>query len=464
MLVPLGYGLRALAIANMHRQPEEQFTILALSTLLSCKSDVREAFLEREVLPDDRLGIREYFFGEFSDGSPSFREQVISPVLSKAHAFKRSAAIRNLVGQPRSTVHLFEAIRERKIIVLNANSGLLRDDLAGFISSLFLNVIRGVITRQTELPREERVRVSVIADEFQLMTGADFGSLLGELQKNGGNFVLGTQSLDNLHAIDEDGALVGRVFAGVTTTIALQANGTDARYLVETELDFKRLSPESVTNLPPFHAYVKTIDAHGQRLPVFSLAVASPLKPDAEVVSAVQAGRQAYSVPNDFAEKQVQQSIRRFELDYALVSKPDYKNEYGNRSPASAAQETKVSGRDARAAEKSGSLGAQTDPPAPLQRERMIAVTTITVDPAGEAEAEPRDESRPRAAPLESSREMQHRVSQRNNHMRTKTKHYPPKLSSHRVSLRETQYRVSQRNYRKRVKTEQRFLKPRLPP
>ena len=427
MLVPLGYGLRALAIANVHRQPEDQFTILALSTLLSCKSDVREAFLEREVLPDDRLGIREYFFGEFSDSSPSFREQVISPVLSKAHAFKRSAAIRNLVGQSRSTVHLFDAIRERKIIVLNANSGLLRDDLAGFIGSLFLNVIRGVITRQTELPREERVRVSVIADEFQLMSGADFGSLLGELQKNGGNFVLGTQSLDNLHAIDEDGALVGRVFAGVTTTIALQANGADARYLVETELDFKRLSPESLINLPPFHAYVKTIDANGQRLPVFSLAVAAPLKPDAEVVSAVQAGRQAYSVPNDFAEKQVQLSIRRFERDYALVSDPDYENEYesgenagepslagpgsAGESAGGGAQETKLSGRDARAAETSGMLGVQSGEPSAVQRERMIAVTkswrgrqsvtraTTTVAPAGEAEAEPRDSSRPRAVP-----------------------------------------------------------------
>jgi hypothetical protein len=388
MLIPLDFGLRALATANLRRPPERQYTILALGDLLNAKRRVRQAFLNLEVPVEESPDIHKYFWTEYDDNSPSHREQVISPVLSKAHAFERTAAIRRLVGQPRSTLHLAQAIRQRKIIVLNANAGLLGDDLAGFLGSLFLNVIRKVITRQTELPRQERVRASVVVDEFQLMAGVSFGGLLGELQKNGGNFVLGTQSLDNLRTVEADGALPGKVFAGVTTTIALQANGADARYLVETELDFKRLSPESLTNLPPYHAYVKTIDADGRRLPAFSLAIADPLTPDEEVMALVQSGRHAYTVPASEAEARARESIQQFEREYELVASAEFQE--------GAEREERVGnvlkGRDSAPASTTVSVGAQPDLPHPAQRARAI-------EGAGPGEGERTDsQARPAAA------------------------------------------------------------------
>lgn len=302
MLIPLGFGLRALAYANLSRPPERQYTLLALAGLLTCDAKIRDRFLFKEVSVEERPDIHQYF-GEYARITPSQRDQVISPVLSKAHAFERSPAIRRLVGQPRSTVHLYEAIRSHKIIILNTNSGVLGDDLAGFIGSLFLNVMRRVITRQAMLRREERVQVSVIADEFQTMTGTDFGALLGELQKNGGNFVLGTQALDNVRRIDQSGALIGAIFAGVATTVALRVNGDDARYLAERELDVERLNPESLINLPPHHAYIKTIGDDGRTIPVYSLEIASPLTPDSKIVAAINARRSAYTLPAEKAER-----------------------------------------------------------------------------------------------------------------------------------------------------------------
>ncbi len=316
MLIPLGFGLRALAHANLRRPPERQYTLLALAPLLNSEKNVREAFLLAEVPDEDRPDINQYFIGEYARLSPSQREQVISPVLSKAHSFERSPAIRHLVGQPRSTVRLFEAIRNRKIVILNTNSGVLGADLAGFVGSLFLNVMRRVITRQTMLSREERVRVSVIADEFQTMTGTDFGALLGELQKNGGNFVLGTQSLGNLRHVDEGQALTGTIFSGVATTVALQVNGDDARYLVERELDVERLKAESLTNLPPYHAYVKTIFRDGHPIPVFSVAIAAPLLPDPRIIAAIHARRSAYTTLAQEAERLARLSGRMIREEY----------------------------------------------------------------------------------------------------------------------------------------------------
>lgn len=316
MLIPLGFSLRALTYANLRRPPERQYTILTLATLLTCKAGVRNEFLKAEVPPNERPDIFRYFEGEYANGNASQREQIISPVLSKAHAFERSAVIRRLVGQPRSSLRLFDAIRQRKIIILNTNSGVLGDDLAGFIGSLFLNVMRRVITRQTMLPRHERVQVSVVADEFQTMTGTDFGALLGELQKNGGNFVLGTQSLDSLRRIDESGALTGMIFAGVATTVALRVNSEDARLLVDGELDVERLRSESLVNLPPHVAYIKTINNDGQAIPVFSLEVALPLTPDPQVVNLILARRSAYTVSADEAERLSRLSLNRFDDEH----------------------------------------------------------------------------------------------------------------------------------------------------
>ncbi|MCC6190630.1 MAG: DUF87 domain-containing protein [Anaerolineales bacterium] len=308
MLIPLGFGLRALAHANLRRPPERQYTLLSLAPLLTCEPELRDRFLTQEVKGADRPDIIQYFLGEYAQMSGSQREQVISPVLSKSHAFERKAAIRRLIGQPRSTLQLFQAIRSRKIIVVNTNAGILGADMAGFIGSLFLNVMRGVIMRQTTMPREHRVPVSVVADEFQTMTGTDFGALLGELQKNGGNFVLGTQALDNLRRVEETATLAGSIFAGVATKVVFQVNGDDARYLVERELDIERLRAESLVNLPPYHAYVKTVSHGGHPMPVFLLNVASPLTPNPTVASQVLAQRSLYTVAGDEADRLARRS------------------------------------------------------------------------------------------------------------------------------------------------------------
>jgi hypothetical protein len=320
MLIPLGMGLRALAQANLRRSPGDQFTILSLSDLLTANAVTRRAFLDAEVSEGHRPDVRRYFDGEYSSTSAHQLEQIISPVLSKCHAFERSAVIRRLVGQPHSTVSLYAAIRSRKIIVLNTNAGLLGDDLAGFLGSLLLNVMRRVIMRQTGVPREQRVQVSVIADEFQTLTGVDFGALLGELQKNGGNFVLGTQSLDSLRRGENHDPFVARLLAGVDTKVVLQVNGEDAHYLVEHELDVARLRPESVLNLPRYHAYVKTIDALGRPAPVYSVRLPAPLSPDPRVIEAVMAQRVAYALPADEADRQAHLSLLRLRNEYGRAA------------------------------------------------------------------------------------------------------------------------------------------------
>ena len=334
MVIPLSFALRTLAAVNRRHAPDDQYTLLTIPDLLNAENNVRSSFLSFELQPADQYpDILRYFRHEYEGNSASHREQVIAPVLSKIHAFERSGVVRNMVGQPQSSVNFREALRGHKIIIVNTSIGAIGDDMAGFIGSLLLNIIRQIITGQADLPREQRTHISVVADEFQVMGGVDFGGLLGELQKYGGNFVFGTQSLDNLRSLEEGGTLPGKIFAGVTTTIALQSNGADADYLVKTELDFKRLQPESLINISRHHAYMKTGDAR-ERIPVFSFKIADPLRTDPQVARQVLGLQQRYTIPAEVADAQARAAIGRFGKEFSAGPSPAYEGENDSRGSA----------------------------------------------------------------------------------------------------------------------------------
>jgi hypothetical protein len=309
MVVPLFNSLQALAHANTQRPPDRQLTILALSTLLTCDPEIREAFLNREVPPEVAPTVHRYFTGEFNDSSNSFREQVLSPVLSKANAFERSPAILRLVGQPRSTVQLIEAIQQHKIILVNTASGALGADLAGFLGSLFVNLMRLVIARQESLPADQRVRVTLIADEFQTMPGVAWPKLLGELQKDGGGFILATQGLGNLLQEQINRAIVESIFAGARTTIAFGTNGADAYYLTKHQLGAEQLRPSSLMDLPRGVAYIKTLDASGRPIPAYTVAVNPLPAADPAAQQDVLKRRAAYTVSAAEADRLYRQSL-----------------------------------------------------------------------------------------------------------------------------------------------------------
>ncbi len=317
MFPPLSNGSRALAFANLSRAAERQYTIFSLMPLLMCADDTRLDFLHTEVPGAQRPDLFRYFTTYFENTSPSMKDQVISPVISKALAFERSAAIKRLVGQPHSTLDLHAALRSAKILIVNANVGVLGDDLAGFMSALLVNAVRRVVMAQAELPRAERVKVSLLIDEAQKVKGVNFPALLGEPQKYGGNLAFGTQALDNLRiGNEEEGGRLGGTIAGASTLMVFQCNGDDARYLCERDIDPDQIQTQSLTHLPRHHCYVKTILDDGEVPPLFSVEIAPPLTPDPEIAAQVRAGMARYTTPADQADRMANDSLMRFEEEY----------------------------------------------------------------------------------------------------------------------------------------------------
>lgn len=265
MVVPLRMLLMALALANTRRAPREQFTILALAPLISLSRERRSHFL-REILPRDdpyAESVIAYFETEYDDLTPSFQERVVSPVLSKARAFEFNSRIRAMVGQPASTINPWRFIAEGKIVLFHTARPTVGDEFASFMGSLMLNYVRRAILAQGAVPLEARTPATVIVDESQTMVAVDYASIMAETQKFGGSLVLSTQGLSLLEpALQRENltrvAVDRQLLTNTDTLMVFRVAGDDAYRISEREFG-DEVPPATLTNLPQYTAYVRTV-------------------------------------------------------------------------------------------------------------------------------------------------------------------------------------------------------------
>jgi hypothetical protein len=282
------YATKTLALINVRRVamglPEQQYNILDVPPLLLAPRDRREPFLLSNLPLDTPEGqdVRWWWSRWYEPLRSSLQQDVISPVLTKVFRLSGNSASRSVFGQAVSTLNLRQALHQGAILLVHTATGELGEEIGGFMGAVILNLLNVVIRERAAEARARRTPCLVIVDEFQSIPAVNYGALLSELQKFEVAFVLGTQSLARLRAIERE--LPGIIFASVATLMSFQVNHEDAKY-VSGELD--GVPPASLVNLEPFHAYVKTTGPDGRRLPVYSVRGNPPLAPDPNVAARV---------------------------------------------------------------------------------------------------------------------------------------------------------------------------------
>ncbi len=314
MVVPLRMLLTALVLANTQRSPEQQFTILALAPLISLTRERRSRFL-REMLPkDDPLtdGLIAYFETEYDDLTPSFQERVISPVLSKARAFEFNSRIRAMVGQPASTINPWRFVADGKIVLFHTARPTVGDEFASFMGSLILNYVRRAILAQGAVQPDRRVPVTVIVDESQTMAAVDYPSIMAEAQKFGASLVLSTQGLATLEPSMQRENLARapvdrQLLANTDTLVVFRVAGDDAGRISEREFG-EEVPPTTLTNLPQYSAYVRTVLGR-QVVPPFAVETLPMPPADSLGKGRVRGLRENYAVPARQAAEGAHQAV-----------------------------------------------------------------------------------------------------------------------------------------------------------
>src|SRR5207249_3615796 len=116
----------------------------------------------------------------------------------------------------------------------NTARGTVGDNTAGLIGGTLLNLVTLGVAEQARLEPGARLPISIFVDEFHTIPGADYETILAELNKYGANLVLATQSLSRLLALggDEGRGLRAILFANLDGLFAFNCSAEDAEYLV----------------------------------------------------------------------------------------------------------------------------------------------------------------------------------------------------------------------------------------
>ncbi len=270
-------ALLALHQANQVRRREQQYTLLDVVPLLM-SAEFRERVMSQ--VPDQTLWA--WWRSNYDNLGRSFQLQVAVPVTMKVGRFEVTEASRLTLGQAQSTINPRSLLRDGGVLVVNTAVGVLGEGGSALIGATLLNLLGLIVEDQIDLPAGERSRMVALIDESSTLGGADYPRMMSELGKYGASFVLVTQSLAKLDAIDRE--LRPTIFANLDSLTVFQVSAEDARYLAP-ELGHD-LEVQDLVSLDDYECYARW-SAGGHRHPAFSLRLDPPAPVDPVRIAAI---------------------------------------------------------------------------------------------------------------------------------------------------------------------------------
>jgi len=181
-----------------------------------------------------------------------YRDDALAPILSKTGAFLSYPTIKQIfVEPPKVSLSLRKVMDEGKILLVNLSKGIIGEDAARIIGSLFITSLGLAAFSRANVLESERKQFMIYIDEFQNFSGGNsMDTLLSELRKYKVGLVMAHQYIDQL-----DGDIRNAILGNIGTLISFRIGARDAPFIA------KEMYPEfdtmDLTNLPNYHIYLK---------------------------------------------------------------------------------------------------------------------------------------------------------------------------------------------------------------
>lgn len=220
-------------------------TLLDIQPLLTDKH-FKEKVLE--YVKDDY--IFDFWRKEFDTYTPSFRNEVISPILNKMGIFISSKPLRNMLRKQVSGFRMSQVMDEQKILIANLSKGELGEDASTIIGSILVTSIQLSALYRAKQPMDKRIPFYLYVDEAHSFLSLSFADILAESRKYGLSLFLAHQYIEQLQ--DE---VRKAIFGNVGTLICFRVGAIDAKYL-ENEF-FSDFFSVDLVNLQKFEILLK---------------------------------------------------------------------------------------------------------------------------------------------------------------------------------------------------------------
>ncbi len=282
-----------------------RYTILALldypnATMLDITRMLTEKNFRADVVSyiDDPV-VKNFWTTEFASWNDKFASEAVAPVLNKVGAFTANPMIRNIIGQPQSTINLRHVMDNGKILMVNLSRGLVGEDNAAILGALMVTKIQLAAMSRADITHlADRKPFFLYVDEFQNFATDSFAVILSEARKYGLNLTVANQYVSQMTPIVKDA-----VFGNVGTIMSFRVGADDAAALqryFEPQFD-----AQDLIQLHNRH-FVAAMSIGGEKAPAFSattLNIPAPQQDYSEQI--IDYSRKTYARPRAEIEEMI---------------------------------------------------------------------------------------------------------------------------------------------------------------
>jgi hypothetical protein len=211
--------------------------------LTTCSDPIIRAFWQREI-------------AQYHD---RFLIEAIAPVQNKIGALLSPPAIRNVIGQQRSTLNIPHLMNTNRVLIANLSKGRLGEAPAHLLGAFLATAFAHAAESRADIPEHERQDFTLFADEFQTFATDSFASILSEMRKWRLSLALGNQFLGQLPPL-----LRQAVIGNAGTVVAFRLGAEDAALIAE---ELGHPNPDALIDTPNFAAWIKLMYVDSPRGP-----------------------------------------------------------------------------------------------------------------------------------------------------------------------------------------------------
>ncbi len=247
--------------------------------------------------------IKAFWQDEFSKYSQRFETEALAAIQNKVGQFVSNPLVRNILGQPHSSLNMRDIMDSGKIFICNLSKGKIGEDNSALLGAMIITRMQLAAMSRVDTPEDKRRDFFLYVDEFQNFATESFANILSEARKYRLSLVLAHQYIGQLMTGDST-SVRDAVFGNVGTIISFRVGAADAEYL-EQEFMPEFLQNDFV-NLSKANVYIKLmIDGVSSR--PFSAETLPPQKIPLESYRDViiKNSREHYGTPKSVVETQI---------------------------------------------------------------------------------------------------------------------------------------------------------------
>lgn len=269
--------------------------------------------------------IKNRWINEYNRLDQRQQNETIAPILNKVGQFLSSPVIRNIVGQPKSTIDFRKVMDKGQVLLVKLAKGMIGEDNAALLGAMIITQIQLASMTRADIPEDERKDFYLYVDEFQNFATESFQAILSESRKYHLSLTLANQYMDQLIPEVRDA-----IFGNVNTIITFRVGGSDAESL---EKEFAPVfNSNDLVNLSMFNIYIK-LSIDNLTTSAFS-AQTLPLSIDKNDIKdkVIKASREHYAKDVMVVEEKITKTIEEAIIPPTRSTKPQKFQSYYNKN------------------------------------------------------------------------------------------------------------------------------------